>query len=384
MVPGRDAFTFRALLIQGAVIAAIIALFVFIGSNFVANAERLNIHTGFAFLNRRAGFDMTLKLVPFTEDSTYLDTLWVALTNTILVALLSCIGASVLGLFVGLGRLSTNKVIAGVATAYVETVRNIPLLLQLFYWYFGVLAVLPNPRQSLSLFHLIFLNKRGLVMPAPVGEPGLRWFLAALVAGIVVWSLCSRVAKRRRVETGQESPLRHVGPATLLVLVVAAIAATGWPIAWDVPKLGGFNFQGGMVIIPELVAMTWALSLYGAAFIGELVRGSIKSVPPGQMEAGLSLGLPKWRVYAFIVLPQALRALVPPLGNQYIVILKNSSLGTAIAYPDLMLVWSGTVLNSTGQPLEVMFLLMLCYLCMCLLIALGANALNKRIQLVER
>ncbi len=304
--------------------------------------------------------------------------------NTLLLAGVSSVLATLLGFALGLLRLSANRLAALAALAYVEIVRNVPLLLQLFFWYFAVLGTLPLPRRSLAVFGFAYLNRRGLYLAAPQAAPSFGAFAAALVLGIACWYFLARAGRRRRVESGRASALGWGGAVLALLLPGLVALVAGAPIAWDRPRLAGFNFSGGIVVIPEFVAMAIGMSIFGAAFIAELVRGGVLSVPRGQAEAGLSLGLSRWRVYRQIVLPQALRAILPPLVSQYILILKNSSLGAAIAYPDLMLIFAGTVLNQTGQPLEIMAITMATYLALCLGIAVLGNALNRRVQLVER
>jgi general L-amino acid transport system permease protein len=263
-------------------------------------------------------------------------------------------------------------------------VRNVPLLLQLFYWYFAVLRPLPNPRQSLSLFDIAFLNKRGLYLPYPVFEPGFGTLLITIALMLLVGLVLLWMNQRHRARTG--SGLHSVRLIALFLLVPPLIVAwlTGFPLSWDVPHLAGFNFTGGMTVIPEFVAMALALSLYGASYIAEIVRSGISAVPAGQIDAGRAIGLSRGAINRFVVIPQALRVILPPLGTQYIVLLKNSSLAAAIAYPDLMLVFGGTVLNQTGQPLEVMIITMASYALIGLAIGGIVNLLNRRVQLVER
>ena len=259
-----------------------------------------------------------------------------------------------------------------------------PLLLQLFYWYFAVLRPLPNPRQSLSLFDIAFLNKRGLYLPYPVSEPGFGALIVTIVVMLLIGLVLLWLNQRHRARTG--SGLHSVRLIALFLFVPPLVVAwlTGFPLSWDVPHLAGFNFTGGMTVIPEFVAMAIALSLYGASYIAEIVRSGISAVPAGQVDAARALGLSRGAINRFIVIPQALRVILPPLGTQYIVLLKNTSLAAAIAYPDLMLVFGGTVLNQTGQPLEVMIITMASYVLIGLAIGAVINLLNRRVQLVER
>ena len=373
-----------ALLIQGAVVLAIALFAITVSKNVAANMARLDVKTGFDFLWRGAGFDIALKLIPYTEQSTYFRAFLVALLNTVAVALVAAILATILGFLVGFARLSRSPVLSGLAGVYVDVVRNVPLLLQLFYWYFAVLGALPAARQSMDLFGVAFLNKRGLVVPAPVATQASAVSAALLIAGALCAWMSERHARRHRIETGQPWKWRLAAPACALVALGVETLVEGWPLRWDIPELRGFNFSGGVSLIPEMVAMIVALSVFSAAFIAELVRAAVLSVPKGQTEAALALGLSRWRIGVAIVVPQAMRALVPPLTGEYIHLLKNSSLGAAIAFPDLMLVVAGTTLNQTGQPLEVMFMTMAAYLALCLLISSLGNLVNRRYQLVER
>ncbi len=369
-----------AIALQSAVLLLLVLFAAFIVRNVVLNVDRLDIHMGFGFLGRPAGFEIAQHLIAYSAQSTYGAALEVAILNTLAISAASCVIATVLGFVIGVLRLSSNRLAAAAALAYVEIVRNVPLLLQLFFWYFAVLGTLPLPHQSLGFFGAIYLNRRGLYIPA--AEPGAGFAAAAvaLALGIVAWTLCAFLARRRRRKTRTPSPLRWAGPASLVALLVLARLLAGVPIVFDVPRLEGFNFHGGALVIPEFLAMLAGLSIFGAAFIAELVRGGVLAVPRGQTEAALALGLRRWQINTRIVLPQAMRIILPPLITQYISILKNSSLGAAIAYPDLMLV-SGTVLNQTGQPIDIMAVTMAAYLVLCLGIAAAGNAINRRFGL---
>ncbi len=380
----RGRAEWRAFLIQCAVLLVIVAFFAWVARNVVANIARLNINTGFSFLARPAGFEIAQKLIDPGESATYFDVFLVALLNTVVLTAIAILFATLLGFVIGLARLSSNQLVAGVAAAYVEIVRNVPLLLQLFYWYFAVLRPLPNPRQSLSLFDIAFLNKRGLFLPSPVFEPGFTPLAWTIVATIGMALAFAWINARHRARTGTTLHGTRAIVPLLLVLPLAVAWLTGFPLHWELPQLAGFNFAGGMTVIPEFVAMAIALSLYGAAYIAEIVRSGIRAVPAGQIDAARAVGLRRGAINRFVVIPQALRVMLPPLGTQYIVLLKNSSLAAAIAYPDLMLVFAGTVLNQTGQPLEVMLVTMASYALIGLAIGAVINLLNRRVQLVER
>jgi len=374
----------RAFLIQAVVLAAIAAFLFWVGRNVIANIARLNINTGFSFLSRPAGFEIAQKLIGYSETASYFDVFVIALLNTVVLTAVAIFFATILGFVIGLARLSSNQLVAGVAAAYVELIRNIPLLLQLFYWYFAVLRPLPGPRQSLNFFEIAFLNKRGLFLPSPVFEPGFGTVLTTIIVMALIGIALAWLNQRHRMRTG--SGLHSVRLIALLLFIPPLLAAwlTDFPLSWDVPALAGFNFSGGVTVIPEFVAMAIALSLYGAAYIAEIVRSGIRAVPAGQIDAARAIGLRPGQISRFIVIPQALRVILPPLGTQYIVLLKNSSLSAAIAYPDLMLVFAGTVLNQTGQPLEVMIVTMASYALIGLAIGVAINLLNRRVQLVER
>jgi general L-amino acid transport system permease protein len=369
---------------QIGMLLVIAAFAAFILVNLQANVARLNIGVGFGFLSRTAGFDIAQALIPYPETATYFRAFWVALTNTVVLAAIAVVCGTVLGLFVALARMSTNPLLSLLALGYIEVVRNVPLLLQLFFWYFTVLGPLPLPRQSLDLLGLVFLNKRGLSVPAPVAESGLSVFVIAVALALIVAWLLMRRAKQRRVSTGGSSTGSWITAIACLAVPFLATAFTGSPVSWSLPQLQGFNLAGGWVVIPEFVAMAVGMTVYGSAFIAELIRGGVMTVGKGQTEAGMALGLSRGRIYGKIIIPQVFRAVVPPLAGQYITLLKNSSLAAAIGYPDLMLIFAGTTLNQTGQPLEVMGITMLSYLLLSLLISSVGNVLNRRLQLLER
>ncbi len=351
----------------------------FLAHNAAVNMARLNINTGFAFLGRPAGFAIAQHFIGYDEGSTYLQAFFVALLNTIAVSLVAVFCATVLGFVIGIAQRSSNRLVALVAVAYVEILRNIPLLLQLFFWYFAVLRPLPAPRQSVDLFHLhwVFINTRGLFLPAPVAAPGFAALLLSLLAAVAAFVILRRRAGRRREATGRPVALLPV-TAILFGVPLAVAAALGFPLHWDAPVLVGFNFKGGIAVNPEFVAMALALSLYGAAYVAEIVRAGLAAVPAGQVEAARALGMPLGLIYRKIVIPQALRIIMPPLTGQYILITKNSTLAAAIAYPDLMLIFGGTVLNQTGQAFEVTAMTMATYLVLGLAISAAMNWRHRR------
>ena len=343
----------QALAVQAIVLIALAALIAFVVMNVAGNIARLNLHVGFGFLSRPAGFEIAQTPIAFPEGATYFRAFLVAFINTALIAVISIVLSTVLGFFISVARLSMNPLLSLLAQFYVEIVRNVPLLLQLFFWYFGVLGTLPAPRQSLSVFGAIFLNKRGLFVPTPVAEPSLPIFVATATVFLIAAIGLFIAARRYRVGTGQTSRGRWIAGFLCLAAPLLLLAFTGSPVGWNFPQLNGFNLSGGLSIIPEFVAMAAAMSVYGSAFVAELIRGGVETVSRGQSEAGAALGLSRWIIYSRIVIPQALRAIIPPLTGQYITLLKNSSLASAIGYPDLMLIFAGTTLNQTGQPLEI-------------------------------
>ncbi|NLO79968.1 MAG: amino acid ABC transporter permease [Xanthomonadaceae bacterium] len=373
----------QAWLLQALLLAAVLGAIVWMFGNALDNLARQGIASGFGFWNERAGFAIATSLIEYSETSTYGRAFLVGLLNTLLVSALGVVFATVLGFLIGIARLSPNWLIRQWAAAYIELVRNVPLLLQIFFWYFAVLRPLPQPRHSIELLGLAYLNNRGLYLPKPILEPGFGWLSAALLLGLVGCLLWLRRARR---EAGSDRGLRYWLIAGLLLLAPAAAVslAVGLPLGWELPEFRRFNFRGGLVLSPEFVALLTALSTYTAAFIAEIVRAGIQSVSQGQREAAYSLGLSPGQTLRHVVLPQAMRVIVPPLTNQYLNLTKNSSLAAAIAYPDLVSVFAGTVLNQTGQAVEVIGVTMAVYLTISLVIAALMNWYNRRVALVER
>jgi len=342
-----------------------------IAANARANLEVQHITSGFGFLNNTAGFDVSQNLIPYTGSDSYTRVFLVGLLNTLLVSVLGIVFATVIGFMVALGRLSSNWLVSHVAGAYVEGIRNLPLLFQILFWYLAVLAALPAPRQSISLFGALFLNNRGLIIAKPIAEVGWLPFVIALLLAIVVSFILHAHARAQLFGKGRSITIWPYVIGLLIGLPVLSALVFGVPFVLEWPVLKGFNFTGGARVIPEFVALLVALSTYTAAFIAEIVRAGILSVHKGQMEAGLSLGLKRGSVLRQIVLPQALRVILPPLTNQYLNLTKNSSLAVAIGYPDLVSVFAGTTLSQTGQAIEIIGITMGVYL----LISLVTSAL---------
>ncbi|EGQ7814851.1 amino acid ABC transporter permease [Vibrio parahaemolyticus] len=375
---------FRSAIFQIIAIAALVFFFYTIINNALNNLDARGIATGFGFLNQEAGFGIGLTLIEYNETYSYGRTFIVGLLNTALVSVLGIILATAIGFTMGVARLSTNWLVSRLAAVYIETFRNIPLLLQIFFWYFAVLQALPSARQSLSLGEAIFLNVRGLYFPAPVFNEGSGVVIAAFVIGLIATISISIWARNKQRLTGQQTPMGRIGLGLLVGLPLLVYFVSGMPISLEYPELKGFNFKGGISIIPELAALLLALSVYTAAFIAEIVRSGINAVSHGQTEAAMSLGLPRAKTLKLVVIPQALRIIIPPLTSQYLNLTKNSSLAMAIGYPDLVSVFAGTTLNQTGQAIEIIAMTMGVYLALSLLTSALMNLYNRKVALVER
>ena len=373
----------RGVLYQAAAFA-LLALFVWwLADNAAVNLARQEKATGFGFLNDTAGFAINFHLVDYEESSPIRRVFVVGALNTLLIAAVGIILATVVGFVVGVARLSPNPLAARAASAYVEVFRNIPLLLQIFFWYFAVLRPLPNPRDSIVFLGGAHLNNRGLYLPEPILQNGDALVWSALAAGLLASFGLAKWARRRQNQTGRAFPVFRMSLALACGLPLLALAALGFPMTLEWPELKGFNIAGdsGMWLPPEFVALLLSLSIYTASFIAEIVRGGILAVSSGQMEAARALGLRRGAAMRLVVAPQALRAIVPPLTNQYLNLTKNSSLAAAIAYPEVVSVFAGTVLSQTGQEIEVLFLAMMFYLSVSLTIAAAMNFFNRRYAL---
>ena len=375
----------RGLVIQVGVILGFFACVFWLVGNVVANFASLNKSFGFSFLwELPAGYDINQTLIPYNNADTHLRAALVGLINTGVVAVIGIFFATLFGFVLGVIRLSNNWLASRLAYWYIEFTRNVPILLHILLWHGIIINTLPHPRQALALGDSAFLSNRGFYVPRPVFEDAI-WItvlaFAAAVAGIIV---LRRWAKRRQIETGRQFPVGWISLALILGLPLLAFAITGAPLSFEYPEFKGFNFQGGLYLLPELVALTFALSIYTSAFIAEIVRGGIAAVHKGQREASESLGLRPGKVMSLVILPQALRVIVPPLTSQYLNLTKNSSLAIAIGYMDLVATLGGITLNQTGREMESMILVMLIYLSLSLLIAAFMNWYNRRIRFVER
>ena len=353
-------------------------------ANTQANLARLNKNFGFDFLGKAAGFDLSTALIQYSSTSTYGRALLVGFWNTALVAVLGIICATILGFIIGVMRLSKNWIVSRFALGYVELVRNIPLLVQIFVWYALVLKPLPGTKAAYTFFNdSFFLSNRGLLMPHPTFGPGAWLGLVGFAAAIAgVWFLRRR-ARLMLEQTGKTTATVLPSLALVVVLPVLGLLAAGWPLTWDYPELAGFNFKGGMTLVPEFIALFLALVIYTASFIAEIVRSGILAVNHGQTEASQALGLDNNKTLRLVVIPQAMRVIIPPLASQYLNLTKNSSLAVAVGYPDLMYA-GGTVNNQSGAAIEVFSIVLIVYLATSLFTAAFMNWFNNRMKLVER
>ena len=372
----------RAIIYQVVALLIVVFFAYYFANNMLDNVKHRGITTGFSFLDNTAGFGISQTLIPYDDGtSSYLDVFIVGLLNTLLVSVIGVFCASVIGLLIGVGRLSSNFLIAKLSMIYIETFRNIPILLQILFWYNVVLAALPSPRQSLNYVDAVFLNNRGLLLPKPLFEDDSGFILSAFILACFSVFFLARWAKKRHDLSGQEFPLFKVSLALLVLCPLLVYFIVNQPIHAQYPILKGFNFQGGLAIIPELLALIFALSIYTATYIAEAVRAGINSVSSGQKEAAKSLGLKDHVILRKVVLPQALRVIIPPVINQYLNLVKNSSLATAIGYPDIVTLFSGTTLNQVGQAIEIILMTMAVYLCISIVISLILNWVNAKMAI---
>ena len=380
--PWRDPAK-RGVILQGLLVVAVGALVLWVANNVTANLARLDIASGYGFLDQRAGFGVPTSLVDYSPEASYLRAFIVGILNTLLVSVLGIVAATLIGFVMGVARLSSNWLIRSIAGVYVEGLRNIPLLLQIFFWYFAVLGALPQPRQALSFADSFFLSNRGLYLPTPIPQD-LFWVTpVVLAAGLFASFLYRRWQRAKRLQQGGAGSPAWIPIAIVVIPTLISWWATGAPVEWSTPELRGFRFVGGISIVPELVAVWFALSIYTGTFIAEAVRGGILAVDRGQTDAAQAIGLSRAQTLRLVVIPQALRVIIPPLTNQYLSLTKNSSLGAAVGFPELMNV-SGTMLNQTGQAVEVLALTMAVYGTVCLVIAAGMNAINRTVRITER
>jgi general L-amino acid transport system permease protein len=385
--PSRGSFIndpkVRGFLFQAVVVVLLVVGVWWIVHNVIDNLQRLHISSGFGYLKSRAGFDISVSAIPYSSDDTYGRAIVVGLINTLIVAVAGIITATIIGFIVGIGRLSHNWLIRKICTVYVEIFRNIPPLLVIFFWYSGVLAVLPVVRESIGLPFGSFLNQRGFYLPRAIWGDGSWLIFVAFLVGIAMAWFVARTARQRQMATGQQFPVFWTALALIIGLPLLAYALSGFPVTFDFPKQSTFNLTGGFHIGPEFLSLYLALSCYTASFIAEIVRAGILGVSKGQSEAAGALGLRSGSILRLVVVPQAMRIVIPPLTSQYLNLTKNSSLAIAIAYPDLTAT-AGTVLNQTGQAVENVLIMMVVYLVISLVTSAVMNVVNARMALVER
>ena len=374
----------REWLFQIITIVAVVSLGWYLFNNTQTNLQHRGITSGFEFLERSAGFGIAQHLINYTESDSYARVFVIGLLNTLLVTVIGVVLATLLGFIIGVARLSPNWMINKLATVYVEVFRNIPPLLQILFWYFAVFLSMPGPRNSHSFNDTFFVSSRGLNLPAALAADGFWPFAISVVLALVATGLMVRWANQRFEATGVAFHKFWAGVALLILIPALCALVFGTPLHWETPTLQGFNFVGGWVLIPELLALTLALTVYTAAFIAEIVRSGITSVSHGQTEAARSLGLRPGPTLRKVIIPQALRVIIPPLTSQYLNLAKNSSLAAGIGYPEMVSLFAGTVLNQTGQAIEVIAITMSVYLAISISISLLMNAYNKRIALTER
>ena len=378
---------FRSIFSQVLVLGLVGLGFFALGNNAYNNLQSQGIASGFGFLDQTANFGINFKLIDYTPEMSYGRTFWVGLYNTLLVAIIGIILSTLLGFLMGVARLSSNWVIAKLATVYVELVRNLPLLLQIFFWYFAVLRALPSrAADHINIFNmdLFYVGGRGLIMPKPLPGEGFEYVVYIFLIAIAIAFGVARWAKQRQMKTGKIFPVLSTNLGIIFGLPLLAFLFLGSPLSFEIPELTRFNFSGGIAIVPEFAALLLALTIYTAGFIAEIVRAGILAVSHGQTEAAYALGLQPNRTLKLVVIPQALRVIIPPLTSQYLNLTKNSSLAVAIGYPDLVSVFGGTTLNQTGQAVEVLTITAATYLFLSLLTSFLMNIYNARKALVER
>lgn len=373
----------RSIMFQLGVMLILVLLGYYLFTNTIANLERQAIATGLGFLEKESSFEIGESLISYSAADTYARALLVGVINTLIVSFIGIILTVILGTFIGVARLSTNWLVSRIAAVYIEIFQDIPVLLQLFFWYAIFYELLPSPRQALSPVSGVFLTNRGLIFAVPESHPAHKYMAVAFLGGCVLVYLLRRWAKKRQERTGKLFPVLRVSVGILIGLPVITWWLNGAPTAMDVPVLAGFNFKGGVNISPEFSALLLGLVLYTAAFVAEAVRAGIQSVSKGQTEAAMSMGLKSGQVLTLVILPQALRVIIPPLTNQMLSLTKNSSLAVAIGYPDFVSV-AGTTINQTGQAMEGIAMMMVVYLFFSLTTSAFMNWYNKRIALVER
>ena len=374
----------RAVVIQILVIAAVFGSFGWLISNLVTNFAALNKNFGFDFLLQPAGYDINQYLIEYTNRSSHLRAAVVGLLNTFLVAIFGIVLATIMGVILGIIRLSNNWLARNLTYWYIEFTRNVPILLHILLWHGIIINTLPHPKRALAFGDVSFLTNRGFYVPKPIAEAGIEVVYLAIVAAITFAVFFTRYARKVQSETGKQLPVFWTNLGVLFAVPVVVYLVAGSPLSFDIPALKGFNFKGGMHLLPEFVALTFALAIYTAAFIAENVRAGILAIHKGQREAAEALGLRPGKVMRLVILPQARRVIIPPLTSQYLNLTKNSSLAIAIGYMDLVATLGGITLNQTGREIETMMLVMGMYLLISLTISAGMNWYNNAVKLVDR
>jgi general L-amino acid transport system permease protein len=373
----------RAIFYQGVVLIIVGAVGYYLFNNTMTNLERQNIATGFGFFNKEASFEIGESLIPYSAANSYGRALWVGVLNTLKVSFIGIVFTVILGTFIGIARLSTNWLAARLSAIYIEVFQDIPVLLQLFFWYSIFYEILPSPRQAMNPFPGVFLTKRGLIFAVPESHPAFTYACYAFIAGCAAVYFLKKWARNRQDQTGVIFPVFRVSAVILILAPLSVWWFGGAPTQMDIPQLTGFNFKGGMSVSPEFAALLLGLVLYTAAFVAEIVRAGIQSVGKGQTEAAMSLGLRPGHVLNLVILPQALRVIIPPLTSQMLNLIKNSSLAIAIGYPDFVSV-ANTTINQTGQAIEGIAMIMTVYLFFSISTSIFMNWYNKKVKLIER
>ena len=376
----------RSVFYQVFTFSVVAALAWYLVDNTSRNLAARGMSSGFDFLWLTAGFDTDFSLIPYAAGDTYGRVLLVGILNTLFVSLIAIVGTTFLGFFMGIMRLSSNWLISKLASAYVEILRNVPLLMQIIFWYLGVFALLPRPKQAFNLLELdlSFLNNRGFYFPSPIAGELFWASIVAAVVAVVAVVVVKRWSKRRQENTGEPFPMFSAGLGILVVLPALTFLVTGQPLSWDVPVLQGFNFVGGAKVPPAFMALLIALIIYHSSYLAEAVRAGILSVDKGQREAAFAVGLSYPQTLRLVVIPQAMRAIVPTMISLWMTVVKNSSLGVAIGYPEIVSLFMQTSLNQSGYAIEIVAMTMLFYMVVSLIISACLNVYNKRVQIIER
>lgn len=374
----------RGILFQLLTVIGLVAFLWYIGTNTVANIEQRGIQTGFGFLNGTAGFGIDQSPIAYSEESTHGRVFIVGLLNTLIIAFVGILCATIVGLIIGILRLSRNWLIAKLAKSYVDFFRNIPLLLQILFWYNVVLRAMPNPKQSYNFFDTIFINNRGLYFPQPEYNTTFFVMLTSLFFALCASIALNIWANKRKVITGQDFLVYPFAIGMFIIFPILAYFMGGAHLNFSFPELMGFNFKGGKTLSPEFLALTFALTIYTATFIAEAVRSGIEAVSHGQKEAAASMGFSPYQSLKLVILPQAIRIAIPPIINQYLNLIKNSSLATAVGYPEIVTVFAGTSLNQVGQAIEIISMTMLVYLVISLIVSALLNWFNHKMKIQER